>query len=251
MLKALFTASVMALAAPTVAGVTVTFENPGVYNSTAAFDWVGVETFNDRPTGENRSFSTDFNTALQPFQVSGQYSGVDIRNAGQFGGAENTRYAETFTAAGYTVSLSVNDPRGINYFGYWLSALDNGNQLEFMKDGQVVFTFSPAAVRNAIGPCPDAANPYCGNPNDDPRTRVLHEQFAFVNIFFADGLTYDAIRFFEKPTVGGYESDNHTVGWFTQQSGNVVPEPATWAMLITGFGLVGHAARRRRPVVAA
>ncbi len=28
--------------------------------------------------------------------------------------------------------------------------------------------------------------------------------------------------------------------------GGVVPEPATWAMLITGFGLVGHALRRRR-----
>ena len=30
-----------------------------------------------------------------------------------------------------------------------------------------------------------------------------------------------------------------------------VPEPATWAMLIAGFGLVGAAARRRRPIVAA
>jgi phospholipase/lecithinase/hemolysin len=29
-----------------------------------------------------------------------------------------------------------------------------------------------------------------------------------------------------------------------------IPEPATWAMLITGFGLVGVAARRRRDVVA-
>jgi hypothetical protein len=29
-----------------------------------------------------------------------------------------------------------------------------------------------------------------------------------------------------------------------------IPEPATWAMLITGFGLVGFAARRRRPVKA-
>jgi len=28
--------------------------------------------------------------------------------------------------------------------------------------------------------------------------------------------------------------------------GGVIPEPATWAMLITGFGLVGFAARRRR-----
>lgn len=29
-----------------------------------------------------------------------------------------------------------------------------------------------------------------------------------------------------------------------------VPEPATWAMLIAGFGMVGAAARRRRPAIA-
>lgn len=32
---------------------------------------------------------------------------------------------------------------------------------------------------------------------------------------------------------------------------NVVPEPATWAMMIAGFGLVGFAARRRRDAVSA
>ncbi|WP_372917730.1 PEPxxWA-CTERM sorting domain-containing protein, partial [Sandarakinorhabdus sp.] len=30
-----------------------------------------------------------------------------------------------------------------------------------------------------------------------------------------------------------------------------VPEPASWAMLIAGFGLTGAAMRRRRTVVAA
>ena len=30
-----------------------------------------------------------------------------------------------------------------------------------------------------------------------------------------------------------------------------VPEPATWAMMIVGFGLVGGALRRRRPQLSA
>ncbi|MFN3370366.1 MAG: PEPxxWA-CTERM sorting domain-containing protein [Sphingomonadaceae bacterium] len=32
--------------------------------------------------------------------------------------------------------------------------------------------------------------------------------------------------------------------------GGVVPEPATWAMMIAGFGLVGFVARRRRTSIA-
>ncbi len=43
--------------------------------------------------------------------------------------------------------------------------------------------------------------------------------------------------------------DDITFG--TEIPGGVVPEPASWAMLITGFGLVGFAARRRRAAVAA
>jgi hypothetical protein len=38
---------------------------------------------------------------------------------------------------------------------------------------------------------------------------------------------------------------------FTASSGAVVPEPASWALLIAGFGLVGAAARRRRVARAA
>lgn len=43
-----------------------------------------------------------------------------------------------------------------------------------------------------------------------------------------------------------------SVGTYTFTSGGAVPEPATWAMLVGGFGLVGVSIRkRRRSVVAA
>jgi len=38
---------------------------------------------------------------------------------------------------------------------------------------------------------------------------------------------------------------------FDDIAANAVPEPASWAMLIMGFGLVGAAARRRKAAVAA
>ena len=55
----------------------------------------------------------------------------------------------------------------------------------------------------------------------------------FEDLYGGGDLDYDDLRFVFT-NVGGGE-----VGG--------IPEPATWAMLITGFGLVGMAARRRRP----
>ena len=66
---------------------------------------------------------------------------------------------------------------------------------------------------------------------------------------------------FKVSTGGGYLSAGDTSAYVTDwavgseytnyafkisDAGGAVPEPATWAMLITGFGLVGAAARRRR-----
>ncbi len=45
--------------------------------------------------------------------------------------------------------------------------------------------------------------------------------------------------------------DDITFGSDVPGPGGGVPEPATWAMLIMGFGLVGSAARRRRVARAA
>ena len=47
--------------------------------------------------------------------------------------------------------------------------------------------------------------------------------------------------------------DNSALNYAFRWEGGAggVPEPATWAMLIVGFGLVGAAARRRNTAVAA
>lgn len=48
---------------------------------------------------------------------------------------------------------------------------------------------------------------------------------------------------------GVIDVQNGTTMW--SPSSGVIPEPATWAMMIAGFGLVGAAARRRRPTAMA
>lgn len=104
------------------------------------------------------------------------------------------------------------------------------------------------------------ANPtpseYYGNPNTAFKGQDGGEPFIFLD-FFSNGRSFDKIVFSENPQAGGYESDNHTVGHFlTKGTGTVVPidpgsfpvvpEPATWAMMLAGFGLVGATVRRRR-----
>ena len=50
-------------------------------------------------------------------------------------------------------------------------------------------------------------------------------------------------------TAGQTGFDNITFGSDTPTPG--IPEPASWAMLIAGFGLTGAIARRRRTAVTA
>lgn len=71
-------------------------------------------------------------------------------------------------------------------------------------------------------------------------------------------MRHTTATFSEAPNFGGgYESDNHTVGHFiTKGTGTVVeqlgvvPEPASWALMIAGFGLVGATVRRRHVMTA-
>ena len=242
-------------AAPAQAGkfvVNYESEAPGIQNTTATVAG-GVETFNSRPTGAGQTFTTDFGTSGK---YTGTYKNVQINSADQYGGAGGTgNYPVTFNGTGYSLNLSTKQPGGVNYFGYWLSALDPGNVLDFYSKGKLLFQFNPSDALTAINASPNASA-YYGNPNS-PWRADSGEPFVFLNFFATGNTTFDKVVFQEVNYGGGYESDNQTIGkWSTMGTGTLVPlissitsavpEISTWIMMIAGMGVVGATMRRRR-----
>ena len=236
-------------------------EAAGVENTTATFSTGGVETFNNLPAQTYpQSFTTNFGTSGAGSTITGTYSagggtGIQINSADQYGGAGGAgNYIVAFPNTPYSLTLTSDIVGGVNYFGYWLSALDKGNFVTFYgAGGQVLFTFNPQDVINAVNL---SANPslYYGNPNSTFKGQDSGEPFIFVNFFDTTG-SFSKISFSEQNFGGGYESDNHTVGHYeTMGQGTVitltnsvsgVPEPSTWAMMLLGFGGLGFAGYRR------
>lgn len=220
----------------------VTFEAAKVQNTTRTVFGKLVETFTGRAATNatftnvlNPNFSVSYNTiATLPNGDNG--------GAGPVDGAAGGRYMRVAGGTSETITINQTAGRGTNYFGMYVSAFDPGNFVDFRRGGNIVFTFAPANLLAAIGACPNVNNAYCGNPRGGA---VPAEPFVFIN-FVNKTSFFDEVVIRQASPVNpsaGYQTDNHTFG--------AVPEPATWLMLLAGFGMVGVTARRRNTAVAA
>lgn len=250
---AVLAASLFTISATASAGFVVTYEAAGVTDTTASFTpadpgapdgqaIVGVERFDAVPTGVHASHLSDFGG--NGHGITGTYRNLNVIGANQYGGATgDDRYA--VAGIGATTSYSIDFNKDLTYFGYWLSALDAGNQVSFYSGDTWLYSFTPTNVLALVADKPE----YFGNPiaprvgqNDD-------EPYVFLNFFATDDTRFDRIVFAQTVSTAGYESDNHTVGIWEEQSGtevppSPVPEPGT--LLLMGAALAAAGAVRRR-----
>ena len=198
--------------------------------------WIGEQTFPTASVPAAGNFPTLVSKGAAGAQIAGTYSGgITISNTYEWGGAGGAGYYPTVSNSSYTLTLTTSGGLpGVNYFGMWLSALDSANELQFYEGSVLLYTFTPTMFVSLVGPCPNASNAFCGNPNNQ---EDANEQFAFLNFYDETGY-FNKIVFSESDS-SGLESDNQTVGYMNPvvPTGTPIaatPEPASFVLLLIG-----------------
>ncbi|MCG2841556.1 PEPxxWA-CTERM sorting domain-containing protein [Sandaracinobacter sp. RS1-74] len=139
-------------------------------------------------------------------------------------------------------ALLVTANKSVSISGLKLSYIDANDTLQIFgvnADGSLTSLGFDGTIANGLGGAASFVNS-SANSGTTVLT-FLNETAAFTQFLFTTRVGGEANYLGQ---VGqGYRIDSITAN-------GAVPEPATWAMLITGFGLIGAAARRRRAVEA-
>jgi len=206
-------------------GITVTAENPGVQTTTVPS--VATSTFDSLSLGLHNNVTVTFGS------ITGTYNQLYILAANAAGGANSTNYPECTFASPInlpTYTLTLSSP--VNYIGFWWSAGDPSNRLDFYLGGTLIGSFSTAV---AMGALPVT---YYGNPNNGG---FPGQPFAYLNFFGTGGTTFDKVVFsVVNDPVAGFETDNHSIAVNAVPNGGLligtiattaVPSLSVWAGL--------------------
>ena len=153
--------------------------------------------------------------------LSGQYSLVSGSNGGQYAAPLDDATQYLTVLGGQTASLAIAPPTKAISF-YW-GSIDAYNTVSFYSGSTLVASYTGDQVPAA------PADGNQGNPGNNRRVT-----------FDFQGQSVDRVQF--ASSQNSFELDTVTAA---------VPEPASWALLVVGFGLVGVSARRRPARVAA
>ncbi|UAJ12307.1 Npun_F0296 family exosortase-dependent surface protein [Glacieibacterium megasporae] len=172
----------------------------------------------DMGPAANQHIIADFSSAAG---LTGSYTlatgSVSSQYAAPLG--DSTQYLAVL--AGQVASLAISP--AVKTLSFYWGSIDNYNTVKFFSGGTEVGSFTGTQVP------PAPADGSQGNPLNNRR------------VFFSfDGAKVDSVQF--SSSQNAFELDNVAAA---------VPEPATWALLTVGFGLVGASVRRRHSTVVA
>ncbi len=192
----------------------------------------------------NMTFDQDAGTAAEATS-----KGLTASFAGDY--ASRTTVAPFGTTAYGVFALTPNPYDGNGYFA--IGGIDgNGIQSSLTLTGTSPFSSISVFVGSLdafntvqlLGAAGDVIATYTGTqmaggatiPSPGNTSAADNRRVTFTG---TDGTTYAGIRFYNTGNNSAFEFDNVS---FTA----AVPEPATWAMMLVGFGMVAGAARYRR-----
>lgn len=200
-------ALLLAAAGAAWCGITVTAENPGVQATTVPS--VATYAFDSLSVGLHNTVTANFGS------ITGTYNQLYILAANGAGGANSTNYPECAFASPInlpTYTLTLSGP--VNYIGFWWSAGDPSNHLDFYLGSTLIGSFSSAAAMGAL------PTTYYGNPNN---SAFSGQPFAYLNFFGTGGTTFDKVVFsVVNDPVAGFETDNHSIAVNASPNGGLL-----------------------------
>ena len=211
------------------AGLVLSAEAPGVQATTV--QGVVTESFDGFP---KEITSGPLSTAVGTFS-----SGLAIVPANQYGGAGGSgEYAAVGVESGTTsTTLTLNGPQ--SYFGFWWSAADANNTVQFYSGSTLVGTFNSATALGAL-----SASGYYGDPASGFHGQDSTEKFAYLDVNGTDGTTITSVVFGNSGGTG-FELDNLSVEADPAAStGQAIPDGITGAVpepssvVLTGSALL-------------
>ena len=172
-----------------------------------------------------------------------------------FEGQSNAQYGAPITRSGFTIGNPVGQEQhfheidstqfGLASNGTGVLLNDRDTQIFLSAIGGDVFTLTSFDIAAAFGSNPGntyTVTAFLGAATVGTLSGNLG-QFATINGFGNTSL--DRVVFDGIGGGGGFELDNIVLNGTAT---GAVPEPATWAMMLVGFGAIGGALRRRQKV---
>ena len=225
--------------------ITLYLSAPLVQGSSVTGTGSLTDNFNSYSTG-NCPSST--NIGILTVSASGACT---ISSVQTYGGASSTTSTPSYGGSGSNFpatpyptpgTITFSFPTAVKYVGFWWSAGNSGNTVEFLNNGTVIATYTSSSLMTLLGAAPwSGTYPsargnltsiggdsypkgwYFGNPRGFSSTTPVSQSsvepnypFVYLNLYLNGGLTADSVRI----SGDGFEFDNLTTSTLTQTPEN-------------------------------